>query len=74
MDKPDAQQVLHGLYVIYWKESAGGGSSLAAVGSDSAGRRWFAATNWISGPSFDWKPVDHVELVRLGKYGPKAES
>lgn len=63
MDKVDAQQVPHGLYVIHWKKSEGGGSSIASVGSDSKGRRWFAPTNWLTVPSFDWKAVDHVELV-----------
>jgi len=55
------QNLTHGLYTIYWMD---GGASLAAVGSDSAGRRWYAPTNWISGPSFNWAPVKRVELDR----------
>lgn len=51
----------HGLYVIRWR--AGGGVSLAAVGSDSAGRNWYAPTNWIVVPSFDWAEVESAEPV-----------
>lgn len=57
---PDAslpEVINHGLYRIFWKE---GGSSLAAVGSDASGRRWYQPTNWISGPGFDWTKVSHV--------------
>lgn len=54
----EAQRLDHGLYLLFWKS---GGESLAAVGSDSGGRRWFAATNWVSGvPSFDWRRIDHA--------------
>ena len=53
---------LHGLCKIYWVEDDT--VSVAAVGSDSAGRRWYAPTNWITGiPCFDWSKVDRVELV-----------
>lgn len=34
-----------GLYRIKWKT---GGASLAAIGMQSDGTRWIAATNWIS--------------------------
>jgi len=37
----------HGLYRLRWKD---GDSSLAAVGSDEAGWRWFAPCNWIAHP------------------------
>jgi hypothetical protein len=53
------QKVKHGLYKIYWKS---GGSSLGAVGSGEKDR-WFMPTNWISGPSYDWKLIDRVELL-----------
>ena len=35
-----------------------------AVGYDEAGNRWFAPTNWLTVPSFDWKAVDHVRLIQ----------
>jgi len=58
------QQVSHGLYLIVWKD---GGSSLASVGSDSAGRRWYAPTNWVNGmPCFDWEAVDHLRVIQEG--------
>lgn len=34
------------LYVLIWKESAGGGRSLASVGQLHDGSRWFACCNW----------------------------
>jgi len=52
------QELPHGLYRIIW---TGGSYSLAAVGSDSAGRRWFAPCNWVSGmPCFDWSVVERA--------------
>ncbi len=50
-----------GLYRLWWKD---GGSSLASVGCDKSGNRWFAPTNWIEVPSFDWKPVRKVTLIK----------
>src|ERR1700683_198033 len=47
-----------GLYWIHW---ASGGTSLASVGMKEDGQRWYAPTNWISVPSFDWSKVDKVE-------------
>lgn len=57
----DPQTIPHGLYNIYWKDN--GGVSLAAVGSDSSGKRWLAPTNWVSGSTFDWSRVSAVERV-----------
>lgn len=65
MTKTQVALVRHGLYVIHWKESEGGGTSLASVGSDCAGRRWFAATNWVSGPGFDWHAIKRVVRVHV---------
>lgn len=67
MTKEQVAALQHGLYIIYWKEANGGGHSMAAVGSDSGGRRWYAATNWITVPSFDWRPVSHVGRVCTSK-------
>ncbi len=52
----------HGLYRLHW---SGGGTSLAAVGSDYYGNRWYAPTNWVSGPSLDWNRVKRAEPVLL---------
>lgn len=54
------KDVEHGLYLIFWKE---GGTSLASVGSNQKGERWFAPTNWIKVPSYDWKSVAAVEKI-----------
>lgn len=52
----------HGLYILNWRD---GGSSLASVGSDSAGNRWYAPTNWIEVPGFDWHKIESVTPVKL---------
>lgn len=49
-----------GLYVLHWKS---GGSSLASVGMDENGKRWFATINWITVPSFNWNLVQVVEPI-----------
>jgi hypothetical protein len=56
----DGKKLKHGLYVLHWAE---GGHSLAAVGSDAAGQRWYAPINWISGICFDWTKVESVTLL-----------
>ena len=64
MTKKQVAKLEHGIYKIYWR-GEGGDYSLAAVGSDSAGRRWFAPTNWLAVPSFDWRKVeDAVPLLK----------
>lgn len=62
MSKAQAKKLQHGIYRIFWKT---GGSSLASVGSDREGNRWFAATNWISGNCIDWRPVLRVERIMI---------
>jgi hypothetical protein len=49
-----------GLYRIHWDDDS---VSQAAVGSNHAGKRWFAPTNWINVPSYDWKMINYVETV-----------
>lgn len=58
--KKIAQKLQPGLYEIFWKE---GGSSLAAVGQNEGGSRWFAPVNWISVPGYDWKMVSYVKEI-----------
>lgn len=60
MTKKAANALDLGLYKIFWKS---GGFSLAAVGYDSAGNRWFAPTNWLEVPSFDWRSVEKAVLL-----------
>jgi len=66
MTKEEAQKVPHGLFVIRWKED--GGESLASVGSNSEGHRWFAPTNWINVPWFDWDDVESVERIQVTRH------
>ncbi len=61
MTQREAKKLAHGLYVLEWKD---GGYSLASVGSDSAGRRWFAPTNWVRVPWFKWGAARAARLVR----------
>jgi hypothetical protein len=51
-----------GLYRLHWKE---GGASLASVGRDRYGRVWFAPTNWIKVPWYDWELVASVERIEV---------
>lgn len=60
MTADDYQNLEHGIYRIFWKD---GGHSLASVGSDSHGKRWFAPTNWVTVPWSDWSAVERVELL-----------
>ena len=71
MNYSDVQDMKHGIYRIHWKE---GGSSLAAVGSDHNGFRWFAPTNWISGNSTNWDVVDYVTQIHIASEQPVPES
>lgn len=52
--------VAHGLYVLHWH---GDGQAAAAVGSNEAGDRWFAPTNWTAVPSYDWSSVESAVLI-----------
>ncbi len=50
----------HGLAELFWKS---GGSSLASIGSDGAGRRWYAPTNWITVPGYNWRLVKAIRKI-----------
>lgn len=58
----------HGVYRIYWDASS---TSVAVVGSDYSGRRWFACSNWTAQNAetgvvqyFDeWE--EHIEKIEL---------
>lgn len=52
----------HGIYRLYW---TAGGSSVASVGQDDEGDYWFAPTNWIAVPSFDWRNVEQLLLITV---------
>jgi hypothetical protein len=50
-----------GLYRLFWKV---GGASVASVGYDAAGNRWYAPANWIgSVPCFDWSTVKSAHMI-----------
>lgn len=36
---------------------------VAAVGHSISGLAWFAPTNWVTGPYYDWTEVIKVELI-----------
>lgn len=53
-----------GLYRIWWDE---GGSSLAAVGVTSDGKRWLAPINWVAPQSpADWSRVLRADRIEVG--------
>ena len=63
MDAHEVAKLPLGLYRIYYKSS---GTSLAAVGNNSAGLRWLAAVNWVSREKNNqrhWDEVDRVEAI-----------
>jgi hypothetical protein len=60
MTEIDLGAIEHGLFILFWTS---GGTSLAAVGSDASGRRWYAPTNWITVPSFDWSKVAAIQQI-----------
>jgi hypothetical protein len=59
-----------GIFVIRWKESAGGGTSVAAIGYVENDDRWIAPSNWLA-PLMPNSPnyrehVDNIEwLIRI---------
>lgn len=60
----NSERLSTGVYVLYWKD---GGSSVASVGVNHKGHRWFVPSNWLfsgnDGPCFDWWRVDRVEKI-----------
>lgn len=68
MTPAEAQELRHGLYELLWDD---GSVSVAAVGSDAAGNRWFAPSNWLTVPSFKWEMVTeahHVDLDSMKRH------
>lgn len=62
MNQRSVQRLRDGIYRLWWKD---GGSSLAAVGITTDGKRWFAPTNWVRPDSngAHWRDVRRAELV-----------
>lgn len=50
-----------GLYEVTWLD---GGKSVAAIGMDSQGKRWFAPTNWVSTGMLE-KHLDQIDCITL---------
>ena len=65
MKKEDVLKLPPGLYRIHWRESNGGGSSLAAVGITRNGNRWLAPINWVkpSDSLVTWRAVEKAEIL-----------
>ena len=66
----EVRKLKHGLYLVHWKPSHGGGTSLAAVGSYGNGDRWLAPTNWIAiggheHAARNWRAVEKMQLLQL---------
>lgn len=72
MKPRDVEKLVSGLYRLFWAQHAGGGYSLAAVGSTYDGTRWYAPTNWTARNAIDlagliatdWSRIERVELIR----------
>ena len=61
MNKKEVKELPLGLYRIYWKSE---GSSLAAVGNTSEGKRWIAPCNWVNVPTTThWRSVERAVLI-----------
>jgi len=77
MTKEEVQKLQHGVYRIYWKltDSKYPPYSLAAVGSDLTGNRWFSPCNWVTSKvSQDWLSIDRVELIEEMNYDKKPQN
>lgn len=65
----EAKKLPLGLYRVTWKESRGGGTSLASVGRTNNGTPWLAPTNWITVLTSDekaasvWRDVEHMQIL-----------
>lgn len=58
----DHKELVNGLYEVYWED---GGTSLVAVGRNAHGDVWYAPTNWVNVPSYDWEKITKVDLVAV---------
>lgn len=66
MSEAELQSCPLGLYKVWWKS---GGSSLAAIGMMSDGKRWIAPTNWVSPGKATTKGWGGIK--RIKPVGPK---
>jgi hypothetical protein len=64
MTNEEARALRPGIYRLAWS-GCGKGQSLAAVGSDEVGRRWYAPCNWVAVPSYNWEGVVAAFLVAV---------
>lgn len=69
--KDEGKAVKRGLYRVFWKQSHGGGESIAAVGSTPSGTRWLAACNWVGFATDQdkidaaWEAVERLETIEV---------
>ena len=61
MNQKEVSRLGLNLYELHWKE---GGYSLASVGQDANGKKWYAPVNWVNVPGYDWKKVKSVKKIR----------
>jgi hypothetical protein len=67
MTKEQIQELPLGLYRVHWTESAGGGTSLAAVGQTDNGDRWLAPVNWVfpTAKQDVWASIERMEPLNI---------
>jgi hypothetical protein len=65
MTNSEVHALKNGIYRLFWEE---GDPAVAAVGRDEEGDVWYAPTNWISVPNFNWSNIQRVELITTQEY------
>jgi hypothetical protein len=63
MTDKDVDDLVPGVYVLHWKHGSSIHASVAAVGLDAQGRHWYAPTNWVTVPWYDWGRVREATLL-----------
>jgi hypothetical protein len=72
MTQEEIAHIPDGVYRLFWNAWPGcnAGQSVAAVGTDSQGKRWFAPANWVTGiPCFEWHKVRAISPICAQTYG-----
>lgn len=61
MTDEQVSKLVNGIYILWYGERTE--LVVAAVGRSSEGHVWFAPTNWITVPWFDWSNIERAELI-----------